>query len=161
MHFETKCTCVSFVILRQNALNKISLLPMGTKFWGNDQNCLLGSYSWQWHHLEPNPSTQFSSTVFRIFLKMEKLRLMRFAMYFLSCKQEWNARILKSDIFYLTTSETNSLTSIFSYNILILKIVQVTEFCRNTGAQLSAKFFHCRLQILVYFLGAYISPSIM
>ncbi len=37
-----------------------------SKFWGNDQNCLLGSYSCQWHHFESNPP-QSSSTVFRIF----------------------------------------------------------------------------------------------
>ncbi len=73
-----------FVILLQNPLKKISPAPSlwGSKFW-DDQNCLLGSYSCQRHHFKPNPSTQFSSRVFRVFLKMEKVQLMRFAIHLL------------------------------------------------------------------------------
>ncbi len=53
----------------------------GLKFWQNEQNGFLESYSCQWHHFEPNPSTQFSSSIFRIFLEMEKMQLMRFAVH--------------------------------------------------------------------------------
>ncbi len=84
LHLEINCTYVLFVILWQNTLKKIfSSFPpsMGSKFLKNDQNCLLGSYSCQWHHFEPNPSTQFSSTVFCVFLKIEKMQLMRFAVH--------------------------------------------------------------------------------
>ncbi len=82
MHFDTKCKYVSFVILWQNPLKNSPPPPpslWGSKFWKNDQNCLIGYYSDQWHHFEPNPSTQFSFTVFRVFLKIEKMQLMRFA----------------------------------------------------------------------------------
>ncbi len=66
-HFASKCIKNFFP---HQSLSLSSL--WGSKFWENDQNCLLRSYSCQWHHFKPNPSTQFSSTVFHIFLKMEK-----------------------------------------------------------------------------------------
>ncbi len=43
------------------------------------------SYSCQWRKFEPNPSIQFFSTVFHLFLKMEKMQLMRFAVHLLIC----------------------------------------------------------------------------
>ncbi len=64
-------------------IKKSPLSLWSSKFWENDQNCLLGSYSRQWHYFKPNPSTQFSSTVFRNFLKMAKMQLMRFAAHLL------------------------------------------------------------------------------
>ncbi len=88
LYSERKCRYVSFVILQKNVLKFFSPrtpTPLwGSKFWGNDQNCLLGPYSCQWHHFEPNPSTQSCSTVCRIFLKIWKMQLMRFVVHLLS-----------------------------------------------------------------------------
>ncbi len=59
--------------------------PYGAQNFGKmTKICLLGFYSCQWHHFEPNPSTQFSSTFFCIFLEMQKMQLIGFAIHLLN-----------------------------------------------------------------------------